>query len=81
VPVLVLTAPKTAPGTYELRLSKVIQVPPKLGRDAKAYAPYVQQFADVIEAFVRDYPWQFNNFYDLWGTKKNEPQMNADERG
>jgi len=68
-PVFVLTAPKTSRGTYELRLSKVIQVPPKVGRNPQDYAPYAQQFADVVEQFVRDYPWQFHNFYDLWQSK------------
>ncbi len=65
-PIFVLTAPKTSRGTYELRLSRVIEVPPKVGRDPQAYAPYVQQFAEVIEQFVMEYPWQFHNFYDLW---------------
>jgi predicted LPLAT superfamily acyltransferase len=67
--VLVLTAPKLARGRYALRLSRVIEVPPGLGRSAAAYAPYAQQFADVIEQFAVDFPWQFNNFYDLWQPK------------
>jgi predicted LPLAT superfamily acyltransferase len=64
--VAVLVAPKIGPRTYELRLAKVIDVPASLGRNARDYAPYAQQFADCLEQFVGEYPWQFYNFYDLW---------------
>jgi predicted LPLAT superfamily acyltransferase len=66
VPVLVMTAPKTAKSSYELRVAKVINVPPGLGRDPAEYAPYAQQFADCIEQFTNDFPWQVFNFYNLW---------------
>jgi predicted LPLAT superfamily acyltransferase len=66
MPVLVMTAPRTAGQSYELRVAKVIDVPPNLSRDLQSYEPYAQQFADCIEEFVRDYPWQFYNFYDFW---------------
>jgi predicted LPLAT superfamily acyltransferase len=65
-PVLVLLAPKTGRETFELRLAKVIDVPPNLGRDPSAYAPYAQQFADCLEQFAREFPNQVYNFYDLW---------------
>jgi predicted LPLAT superfamily acyltransferase len=65
-PVLVVTAPKIEGNRYELRLANVIEVPPGLGRNPQAYAPYAQMFADSIEAFLRDFPWQYYNFYDLW---------------
>jgi predicted LPLAT superfamily acyltransferase len=65
-PVLVMAAPKTSPKSYELRILKMIEVPPNLGRNAQDYAPYAQQFADCIEQFTREFPWQFYNFYDLW---------------
>jgi len=65
-PVLVMAAPKTSPNSYELRLLKLIEVPPNLGRNAQDYAPYAQQFADCLEQFTREFPWQFYNFYDLW---------------
>ena len=66
VPVLIMTAPKTSKTSYELRVAKVIEVPPNLGRNAADYAPYAQQFADCIEQFTREFPWQVYNFYDLW---------------
>jgi predicted LPLAT superfamily acyltransferase len=66
VPVLVMTAPRTGKRAYEMRLAKVIEVPPGLGRQAKNYAPYSQQFADCMEQFVRENPWQFYNFFNMW---------------
>jgi predicted LPLAT superfamily acyltransferase len=68
VPVLVMTAPKTGKTSYELRVAKVIEIPPNLGRNAADYTPYAQQFADCIEQFTQDFPWQVFNFYDLWQT-------------
>ena len=66
-PVVVLTAPKVDSSSYQLRLTKVIEVPPGVGHCfAQAYARYAQQFADCLEEFVREFPWQFYNFYDLW---------------
>jgi predicted LPLAT superfamily acyltransferase len=65
-PILVMAAPKTSANSYELRLLKIIEVPPHLGRSAQDYAPYAQQFADCLEQFTREFPWQYYNFYDLW---------------
>ena len=68
VPVIVMVAPRTGSRSYELRLAKIIELPGGLGRDPRVYAPYAQQFADCIEQFVQEYPWQFFNFYDVWAT-------------
>lgn len=65
-PVVVLLAAKIAPRTYQMRLAKVIEVPPGLGRNPDHYALCAQQFADCLEQFVQEYPWQFFNFFDLW---------------
>ncbi len=67
--VLVLTAPKLAHAKYAMRLTKVIEVPPGVGRRAENYAPYAQQYADCLADFVAHFPWQYNNFYDLWQIK------------
>jgi len=72
VPVVVMTAPRIGKRAYELRLAKVIEVPPNLGRAASSYAPYAQQFADCMEEFVREHPWQFHNFFDLWNDRRVE---------
>lgn len=66
VPVVVLLALRTGMKTYELRLARVIEVPPGLGRSAKEYASYAQQFIACLEEFTEEHPWQFFNFYDLW---------------
>jgi predicted LPLAT superfamily acyltransferase len=66
VPVAVLMTAKTGYRSYDVRLMRVIEVTPGLGRDARNYAVYARQFAEVLEEFVAQYPWQFYNFYDLW---------------
>jgi len=66
MPVVVMLTPKIAGRSYEMRLAKVIDVPPGLGRIAEHYAFYAQQFADCLEQFVAEHPWQFFNFFDLW---------------
>lgn len=76
VPVVVMTAPKTGGRSYELRVSKIIDVQPGLGRNSRDYAQYAQRFADCMEEFVRDYPWQFYNFYDMWSV--GEPPIAGD---
>jgi predicted LPLAT superfamily acyltransferase len=70
MPVLVMTAPRIGNRSYELRVARVIDVPPDLGRNVQNYAPYAQMFADCLEHFVRDYPWQFYNFYDFWRNRR-----------
>jgi predicted LPLAT superfamily acyltransferase len=67
-PIGVILAPKTGFRTFEMRLARVIHVPPHLGRDPQAYAPCAQQFADTLEQFTRDFPFQFYNFFNLWQT-------------
>ncbi len=67
-PVAVLFSCKSGPRHYELKLFRVIRVAPDLGRRAEAFAPYAQQFADVLEEFTREHPFQFFNFYDMWQT-------------
>jgi predicted LPLAT superfamily acyltransferase len=71
VPVLVMTAPRTGKRAYAMQLAKVIEVPPGLGRIAKNYAPYSQQFADCLEEFVEENPWQFYNFFNMWAEDRN----------
>jgi predicted LPLAT superfamily acyltransferase len=65
-PIVVMMAPRTKSGSYEIRLVRVIDVPPSVGRKAQHYASYARQFAECIEQFVQENPWQYYNFYDLW---------------
>lgn len=68
-PVVVTFSRRTGPGKGEIWVSRAIQVPGGLGRDAAAYRPYAQMFADSLEAYVHRHPLQFYNFYNMW---KNE---------
>ncbi|WP_187170396.1 lysophospholipid acyltransferase family protein [Salidesulfovibrio onnuriiensis] len=65
-PVVVTFSRRTGPGKGEIWVSGAIQVPHGLGRNAEAYRPYAQIFADSLEEYVRSYPLQFYNFYDMW---------------
>lgn len=80
VPVVVLLAPRTGPKSYELRVGAIIEVPRGLGQNTESYAAPARQFADCLEQFVRDYPWQFYNFYDLWNPAgpDGEPAAKSD---
>jgi predicted LPLAT superfamily acyltransferase len=65
-PILVMMAPRLSHCKCELRLARMIRVPPGLGRNPQAFAPYLQEYVKCLENFVREYPWQFFNFFDLW---------------
>jgi len=65
-PIVVLLALRTGMKTFELRLARVINVPPGLGRSAEAYVSYARQYVASLEEFLQEHPWQFFNFYDLW---------------
>lgn len=66
VPIVVMMAPRTGKRTYEMRLAGIIHVPPGLGKNSEKYRPYAQEYANCLEKFVGEFPWQFYNFYDLW---------------
>jgi len=74
VPVVVLTAPRVGKRKYEVRVEAVMEVPPGLGRNVQKYEPHAQLFAQCMERFVEEFPYQFYNFYDLWETPKPPPQ-------
>jgi predicted LPLAT superfamily acyltransferase len=66
-PVAFIFPYRTDDGRYALQLAGVIRVPEALGRKAAAYAPFAAQFAAALERFVADHPYQFFNFFDMWG--------------
>jgi predicted LPLAT superfamily acyltransferase len=66
-PIAVLLAHDAGGPVPVLALARVIRVPAGLGRRPEAYQPYAQQFAQALEAYVAERPYQFFNFYDLWG--------------
>ena len=51
-------------------LAEAISVPSGLSRrDPSAFGPFALRFAQALEDFVGRYPYQFFNFYDMWGTQ------------
>jgi len=65
-PVVVLFSFKTPEGAYQMILQRVIRVPRGLGRRPEDYIPYVREFAEALETFVHEHPFQFFNFFDMW---------------
>lgn len=66
-PVAILFSWKTGPGSYALNLADVIRVPGGMGRSGKGFRPYVARFVEALESFSKEHPYQFFNFYDIWG--------------
>lgn len=65
-PVAVIFPYQNGEGGYALQVAQVIRVPEQLGRSSQAYRPYAAQFADALERFVAEHPYQFFNFFDMW---------------
>ena len=72
-PVAILIPSMTSPTQYRFDLAGVIRVPAGLGRSTDRFFPYINQFVAVLEDFVAEYPYQFFNFYDMWGTDQPRP--------
>jgi predicted LPLAT superfamily acyltransferase len=65
-PIVVLFSYKTGANTYELSFERVIRVPEGIGRSGEKFTPYVSQFVESLDAFTKEHPYQFFNFYDMW---------------
>jgi predicted LPLAT superfamily acyltransferase len=72
-PLVIFFTRKTGPNSYRVQLAKVLRVPPIKGRSAEHFAPYVQEFAAVLEQFSRQHPYQFYNFHNMWSGSQSEP--------
>lgn len=72
-PLAVVFPYKTGPKSYALQLARVLRVPPQRGRSGEPYRPYVTEFVAALGAFVRDHPYQFFNFFDMWQTTPDRP--------
>lgn len=70
-PVVVLLSAKVGTKKYVVDVTHIIP-PPAGGRRKRdtAMEEALQEFADVLEAFVREYPYQWFVFRDMW--KSNE---------
>lgn len=66
VPVVVVFSYKDGSDSYALKFSKIIRVPENLGRSGKHFLPYVSQYVEELESYVKFHPYQFFNFYNMW---------------
>ena len=69
-PVVVFFTRKDGPKSYQVQLARVIRVPEIKGRSAEVFAPFAQEFADVLEDFSRRHPYQFFNFHNMWSAQQ-----------
>jgi predicted LPLAT superfamily acyltransferase len=65
-PIAVLFSVKTGPATYQMVFAGVLRVPERTGRGASVYRPFIESFVHLLEGFVREHPFQFFNFFDMW---------------
>ena len=65
-PIAVLFSVKTGPATYQMVLAGVLRVPERAGRGTLGYRPFVESFVRLLEGCVREHPFQFFNFFDMW---------------
>jgi predicted LPLAT superfamily acyltransferase len=72
-PIAVLFSHRTGERTYKLTLDRVIRVPGGLGRSRSAFASYTAAFVESMESFVKEHPFQFFNFFDMWERKDDMP--------
>ncbi|WP_424246129.1 putative LPLAT superfamily acyltransferase [Elusimicrobium posterum] len=64
-PVVVVFFPFKGAGKFDSVIAANFTVEDK-GADIKNYTPYAQIFADKMEEFCKDFPYQFFNFYNIW---------------
>ena len=77
-PIVVLLTRKEGPKDYRLRLAKVIRVPELPGRKAETFRPYAAEFAQTLEDFIQESPYQFFNFFDLWQPSAGQEQSHKE---
>ncbi len=80
-PVVVAFSRRTGPGRGKIRISRALQVPDGLGREAQAYKVYAQMFADDLEEYARTNPLQFYNFYDMWEKRDERDEHQGKTQG
>lgn len=65
-PIVVLFTQKTGRDRYAIHCTPKIEVPENMGRKGESYQESVAQYVAYLEKYVRAYPYQFFNFYDIW---------------
>lgn len=66
-PIVVYFSLRTGPGKVQNTIADVIRVPPGLGKNPRAYDAYARRFAEAMEKRVDSDPYQFFNFFNMWG--------------
>ena len=66
VPLVVLTSRKCSATSYEMVVADVINVPEGLGRRPEVFVPYAQRYAEILEKYCQEHPYQFFNFFNMW---------------
>lgn len=80
-PLAVLFSAKTGRASCEMSLAGVLRVPATAGRAAEGFRPFVERYVRLLEAYTREHPYQFFNFYDLWKTGTTMFSATASSRG
>jgi predicted LPLAT superfamily acyltransferase len=72
--VVVLESAKLGPRRYDVNVTHTIQPRLERGRDKKEQLRvFVQEYSNILESFVKKYPYQCFLFHDIW-----QAQMIAD---
>jgi len=71
-PMVILYSNKSGPDRYTVSIPQIIHVPPKLGKKKENYRLYVEKFVGSLEQYIKKYPYQFFNFYDMWNNNKED---------
>lgn len=66
VPIIVLFSYKSDYRRYVIKVARIIEVERGKTASPTGCETYARQFAETLEEFVWEHPWQFFNFYDLW---------------
>ncbi len=66
-PMAILLSRKSGPDSYILTLADGFDVPPLSDRNPESCRPYAVRFVRALEQYVEGEPYQFFNFFDLWG--------------
>jgi predicted LPLAT superfamily acyltransferase len=75
-PVVIFFTRKDGPKSYRVQLARVLRIPQLKGRSAETFTPFAQAFAEELEAFSDQSPYQFYNFHNMWLTQ--QPQTKND---
>jgi len=65
-PLAVVLSRRTGPGRGRLWVARAMDLPASLGRDGDAYSGFAADFIRQVEGTVREVPYQYFNFYDVW---------------